>query len=241
MRTFRSILAGALAVALAVLMMGLPACGGGEEDAALPPREPHASYGPSVPDATIEAFRVCAKQTEHHKDDVYAYQFNVEVTESGSVERVKLKDEYPRNTGAESCLGHALENMRIPPFVAGRLFPQAVAVSPESRGLIGNPLLIAVAVLIEMVPATVVVDEATFMVAVILSGTEEAIEARKRRNRRREKCLGMFETCQNDRPSLCTRIIQGSETLCEICRTKCKANQPYERNECYDCGFSDIP
>ena len=181
MQTFRAILAGALAVALVVLMMGLPACD--EEDAVPPPREPHASRGPNIPNATVEAFRRCGQRAEYRKKgEVYAFRFNVEVAESGSVERVKLKDSYPGNAGTESCLRHALEDMQLPPYVTGRLFTQqTAAVSPESRGLIGNPILIAVGILLEMIPESVVVEEATFMVAVILSGTAEATEARKRR------------------------------------------------------------
>jgi hypothetical protein len=58
-----------------------------------------------------------------------------------------------------------------------KLLQQAGAVSPESRGLIGNPLLL-VLVLLE---STVVVDEATFMVALTVAAAHDVIEAVTRR------------------------------------------------------------
>jgi hypothetical protein len=232
MRLLQSI----LAAALVVLMIGLPACGGEDAVATHPAPQPGDASG--LPNATVAAIRVCASRAEHRKGDVYTFQFDVEVTESGNVDRVRLKDSYPRNTALESCLASAIERMHIPPFAVQKVLEQAGTVSPESRGLIGNPLLL-VALLLE---STVVVDEATFMVALSVAAAHDVVEAIKRRNRRRDKCHGMFVTCQDDRPSSCTRIIQGRTTLCEICRERCQAKQPYEPfNECYQCGFGDLP
>jgi hypothetical protein len=69
-------------------------------------------------------------------DTVYAMQFDVEVTQSGEAGRVKLRESSPSERALEACIGHALEGMTLPASVL-RL-PKEKAVSPESRGLMGQ-------------------------------------------------------------------------------------------------------
>jgi hypothetical protein len=71
-------------------------------------------------------------------DTVYAMQFDVEVTESGEAGRVKLRDSSPRRARAGGVpRGHALEGMTLPVSVLRRI-PKEKAVSPGSRGLMGQ-------------------------------------------------------------------------------------------------------
>jgi len=54
--------------------------------------------------------------------------------------------------------GRALEDMQVPPSVERTLLPQAEGVSPQSRGVMGNIVVLGAAALdgVELVPAQVV-------------------------------------------------------------------------------------
>jgi hypothetical protein len=172
---------------------------------------------PDLPAATIAAIRGCARQAGHHKGDTFAFQFEAEVTESGHLDRVRLKDLYPRDTGFESCLTRAIEDMQVPAFVVQKVLDQAEAVSPESRALIGNPLLLVLLVL----ESSVVVEEATFMVAVAIAGTADAIAARNKRQRK-QKCWGPYLKCfaNQDQPEWNWPTF-GRKKDCRSCLTQC--------------------
>lgn len=51
-------------------------------------------------------------------------------------------------------------------------------------------------------------------------------------------CTDMFVTCQ-EKGYPCTRVYEGSSTVCDVCRTDCKAKKKYTTPECYKCGFDD--
>jgi hypothetical protein len=51
-------------------------------------------------------------------------------------------------------------------------------------------------------------------------------------------CTDMFEAC-HDKGKPCTRIVQGSMTLCGVCLKDCLDKKPYHYSECYKCGFND--
>ncbi len=51
-------------------------------------------------------------------------------------------------------------------------------------------------------------------------------------------CTDMFVACQ-EKGKPCTRTIEGSSTLCDICRADCKVKKHYTFSECYTCGFDD--
>jgi hypothetical protein len=177
-------------------------------------------------------------------DTVYALQFDIEVTESGEAGHVKLRDSYPSERALEACLGQALEGMTLPVSVL-RLLPKQKAVSPASRGLMGQGAeeLLLLGAGTSLGPIFLTAAGVTVIVAASVYVTAEAIDAVRRLRKRREKCRDMFVTCQNERPWSCSRLIQGQTTLCEICRDKCQFNQRYEQysGECYQCGFHDLP
>jgi hypothetical protein len=52
-------------------------------------------------------------------------------------------------------------------------------------------------------------------------------------------CTDMFEACQ-DKGKPCTRVIEGSSTLCGLCLRDCADSRPYRYAECYKCGFNDL-
>jgi hypothetical protein len=142
------------------------------------------------------------------------------------VDRVRLKDSYPRDTGFESCLTDAIERMQVPPFVVQKVLDRAGAVSPESRALIGNPLLLVLLVL----ESSVVVEEATFMVAVAVAGTVDAIEAVKRRREIERNCQRWLDEClDNPKQPERNRKTYGDTKDCGACKRECvheKGNWP---------------
>jgi hypothetical protein len=208
----------------------------------------HGGEGPGVPDATVSALRACADQgKDRFKETTYALHFDVEVTEDGHVDRVKRKESLPAERAMESCMADAIEGMRVPLFVVQALTPhaEAEAVSPASRGLIGNPLLLAAAAVVELVPVLVVAAGVTVIVGVSIYASEEIIETVKRRNKRKDKikerCNDMFEVCQGMGPP-CTTYLPGCGTSgltpCGACNERCLAENSYDANcRCYSCGY----
>jgi hypothetical protein len=53
-----------------------------------------------------------------------------------------------------------------------------------------------------------------------------------------QTCTDMYVACQ-DKGYPCTRVIEGSLSLCGVCRRDCQKKNPYKYSECYKCGFSD--
>jgi hypothetical protein len=202
----------------------------------------HGGEGPGVPDATVSALRACADQgKDRFKETTYALHFDVEVTEDGHVDRVKRKESLPAERAMESCMADAIEGMRVPLFVVQALTPhaEAEAVSPASRGLIGNPLLLAAAAVVELVPVLVVAAGVTVIVGVSIYASEEIIETVKRRNRRMEKCKDMFEVCQGI--DACNRGYPGDDvwknSICKACMMVCPSGEYPSHLNCYSCGF----
>jgi hypothetical protein len=165
-------------------------------------------------------------------------QFDVEVNESGEVRRVKLRDSFPGERALEACIGHALEGMTVPVSVE-RLIPKERAVSPESRGLMGQGLEVLVGAGTSLAPIFLAAAAVTVVVGVGVYATAEAIDKYRKRRKRREKCLDMFVTCVNDRPSSCKHITDHGKLLCALCREDCEVPKPYTYSECYQCGFFD--
>jgi tetratricopeptide (TPR) repeat protein len=99
-----------------------------------------------------------------------------------------------------------------------KVLEQAGAASPESRGLIGNPLLL-VALLLE---STVVVDEATFMVALTVAAAHDVVEAIRRRTKVKKICMPLLHEC------LDTVWQNGKRKECERCKER-PATSKYTR------------
>jgi hypothetical protein len=186
------------------LFLGLafvpPACGGSQP---VDPPVPHGSEGPTIPDATIAELRVCASRGKDRREEAtYAFHFDVEVMEDGHVDRVKHKESLPVDRATESCMAGALEGMRVPAYVVQALTEQAEraeGVSPQSRGLIGNPLLAAGAA-VELFPLLLVVAGATVVVGVAVYYVE--IDAARRRRRSKAQCYAacdaQTEVCEEN-------------------------------------------
>jgi hypothetical protein len=231
-----------LAVGLA-LCLGLAftpvGCGGSQGGEA----SPRGGEGPSVPDATVSALRACAEQSKAHlKETTYAFQFAVEVTEDGHAGRVRLKDSSPNDDGMEACMARALEDMPVPLSVVQALSEQAEqaeAVSPESRGLMGNPLAAVVGGVISLAPAVLTAAGVTVIVGVTIYAGEEIVEAvkrRKRKNRHKEQCIDSFAVCIHGDPP-CTLLKDFRHIVCTACMGNCIAEVPYNFDQCVLCGF----
>jgi hypothetical protein len=213
---------------------------------------PHAGEGPTVPDATVSKLTACAEQGKRRlKEDMYALQFNVEVTESGHADRVKLKDSYPSDGAMESCIGGALEAMSVPAFVVQALL--ADANPPESSGNIGFVMVLGGA--IALVPATVVAPGVTVLVSVTVYLSKEVIETARRRRQSeggyspsspRVMPLGPCEKkCQDayeDAAAVCGRMADAARRACQdsayarykSCRESCQKKDDKDCDEKYE-------
>ncbi len=126
-----------LALCLSLVFTPL-GCGGSNQGIVSVEPARAAHEGPQVPQGTFSAMMACVTEAKGRlTDTAYALQFDVEVTESGEVGRVKLRDAYPSERALEACLGHSLEDMTLPVSVL-RLLSKQKAVSPASRGLMGQ-------------------------------------------------------------------------------------------------------
>jgi hypothetical protein len=235
LRILRLTLAIGLALCLGLAFTPL-GCGGSRGVEA----SSHGGEGPSVPDATIAELRACAEKSKARlKDTTYAFQFAVEVTEDGHADRVRLKDSFPGDDGMEGCMTRALEDMPVPLSVVQALSEQAEqaeAVSPESRGLMGNPFAAILGGAISLAPAVVTAAGVTFVVGVTIYLGKEAIKERRRKRRIREKCLVMYVACEG-MGGLCTRPIDRDYNICSRCQANCENESSYFSSACVLCGF----
>ena len=194
-----------------------------------------AGEGPQAPEATVSQITDCVNEAKARLTDTsYALQFNVEVTESGHAGRVKLKDSSPSERGLESCIARALEGMTSPVPVM-RLISQQ-PVSPESRGLLGQPLpLIAVGGGGSLAPIFILAAGVTVIVAVALYVAEETAEAARRRKKKKEQCIAWGAEClENPKQPERNRGIYGYTKPCGDCIHEC-INDPQGKWPEYKC------
>jgi hypothetical protein len=234
----RLTLAAGLALCLGLAFVPV-SCGGSRGFEA----SSHGGDGPTIPDATVAELRACAEKSKGRlKETTYAFQFAVEVTEDGHAGRVRLKDSSPSDGEMESCMPDVLKDMPVPPAAVQALTPpaEAEAVLPESRGLVGNPLLAAAAV-VELIPIALVAASVTVIVGVTIYASNEAVKKVRRKRRINAKCLEMFVVCQELGPP-CTTGFPGCSdwgiTPCRACQIKCLAEFDYTPAcQCYSCGY----
>jgi hypothetical protein len=227
-----------LAVCLSLVFTPL-GCGGSSQGSVEPARA--ANEGPQVPEGTFSAMMECVTDAKGRlTDTVYAMQFDVEVTERGEAGRVKFRDSSPSERALEACIGHALEGMTVPVSVLRRI-PKEKAASTESRGLMGQVWeeVLLVGAGVSLGPIYLTAAGVTVIVMVGVYATSEAVDKYRKLRKRREKCLDMFVTCVNDRPSSCKHITDYGKLLCALCREDCEVPKPYTYSECYQCGFYD--
>jgi hypothetical protein len=203
-----------LALCLGLAFMPL-ACGGSQE----PNVEPFhpAPEGPTAPESTVAQLKACAREgAARLKDDHYAIVFDVDVTATGDVDRVKVRDSLIGDRTIESCMSRALEAMAVPRSVLRRLASEPV--SPQSRGAMGNVLVVGGAV--SLVPIVIVVAGVTFVVAVTLYIAEETAEAISRRAE--SWCQRLLNECLvNEKQPEWNREIYGDKKDCGACFRRC--------------------
>jgi len=138
----RHALAAGLALCSGLAFMPL-GCAGSQEVVVAPSPGGGGSY---IPSSIYAELKACGGEGRAHllKETSYDLDFDVEVTEGGQVSRVRRRGLSVGDGGMESCIAHALEGMEVPPSAVQALVLQAEAGSPQSRGLIGSPLLLGV-------------------------------------------------------------------------------------------------
>jgi hypothetical protein len=202
----------ALCLGLAFTPLG---CGGSQETR-VEPFHP-APEGPTAPEVTVAKLEACGSEgAASLKDDHYAIVFDVDVTESGDVDRVKIRDSVIGDHGIESCMARALEGMPVPRSVLRQL--DAGPVSPQSRGVMGNAL---VAVAVELAPIVIIAAGVTFVVAVSFHLADEAIEAISRRKLEKMCYPPLYECLENPKQPEWNRENFGNRKACEACFNEC--------------------
>jgi hypothetical protein len=217
----------ALCLGLAFTPVG---CGGSQEMGGMESSH-RAGEGPQAPEATISELTDCAnKGAARLKETSYAFQFDVEVTESGHAGRVKVRDSYPGDSGIESCMARALEGMTSPVPVM-RLISQQ-AVSPQSRGVMGIALPIAAGV--SLAPIFITAFGVTIIVGIGLSLSKEAVEAINRQRKAQKDCMNWLVECLNTRKQPeWNRDTYGSHKDCQSCFGHCiKHNGKWHEAAC---------
>jgi hypothetical protein len=180
--------------------------------------------GPSVPEATVVELQACADRAhDHFKDTHYALGFTVEMIDGGRIGHVKLKGADPDDAGMTSCMARALAGMSVPLVVQQKLHEKLQPVSPESRGLIGNPWALAAAALagVELVPAVLIAGAVTVSVLVVVTVSEEVIEA-VRRPKFQKACMDLLVACvSNTSQPPRNRKQFGPKKDCSACYNYC--------------------
>ena len=224
-----------LCLGLAFMPLG---CGGSNAWSTVPGAVREDREEPPVPAGTFAALMACVTEAKGRlSDTVYTLQFNVEVDERGEVVQVKLRDSLPKEPGMEACLGDALAGMTLPRSALARM-PREKAVSPAARGLTGQVWeeLFLIGGAINLAPIFLATTAVTVTVIVGVKVTTEAIDATRRRRKRKEQCIDMFTECKS-RGYPCDVIVEEENTMCEPCMRNCINNLPYKIIQCTQCGF----
>jgi hypothetical protein len=125
----------------------------------------------AVPEYVVKQLRNCAERgIARLKPNYYAILFDVELTEDGEVDAVKIKDSSLGDESIESCMVRALRGMSLPTSVAGlRSSDPAYGglVAPQSRALMGTPAVLA-GTAVALTPIVIVAAGVTVLVGVVI-------------------------------------------------------------------------
>jgi hypothetical protein len=192
-------------------------CGGSQETSHEPLH--HESDGPTAPKYTVDQLSACAKQgAARMTDGSHALiSFDADVDESGRVGRVEIRDSAIGDQGIESCMVGVLEAMLVPRYLLRGMFLWQ-PVSPASRGMVGNALVVGAAV--NLVPIVIVAAGVTIIVALTFHVAEEAAEAISQRAEK--KCAKLRNEClENPKQPEWNRGDFGEHKDCGACYRDC--------------------
>lgn len=223
----------ALCLGAAFLPFG---CGGDQDFAVVPS---NGSFdAPEAPPRTVQEITGCAERSAGRlKDTHYAITFDVDVTPSGETRGVKLRESMIPDHDLESCIEHALANMRVPRHILARASRPRGAVSPQSRAPMGNVVvLVGVA---ELVPILIVVAGVSIVVGVTIQIVAEEVEAAKRRPTQIEReCEKWRDHCFDYPYQPPNRRKQfGLKKDCDACFSECKNSGAWPDYKCPRTGF----
>lgn len=231
-RVVRLTLAVGLALGLGLAFTPL-GCGGSQQGV---DASSHGGDGPGIPEATVLALKACASQGRARlKETTYAFQFAVEVTEDGHAGRVRLKDSSPSDAGMEECMARALEDMPVPPSVVQALSQQAEqveAVSPASRGLMGNPFLAMLGGAVELGTIVLTAAGVTVVVGVSIYAAEEIVEAVKRRRKSRAQCYAACDAAAEVCEESCRMSTKPGTVERQLCWSACNEGNGQCKRKC---------
>lgn len=125
----------------------------------------------AVPEYVAKQLSSCAERgVARLKSSHYAILFDVELTEDGEVDAVKIKDSTLGDESIESCMVRVLRGMSLPTSVAGLRSSEPAyggLVAPQSRALMGNPVVL-VGTAVALTPIVIVAAGVTVLVAVVV-------------------------------------------------------------------------
>jgi hypothetical protein len=185
----------------------------------------------------VAQLEVCANEGAARMTgtDYHVIVLDADVTESGGVERVRVRDSGIGDAGIESCIVRALEAMQVPGYIVQRMMASQ-PVSPASRGAVGNILVVGAAV--ELVPILIAAAGATFIVAVSLHVGEEVAEAIKRRRKAQKECERLRDQCfDNPFQPEWNRDRFGKEKDCKSCFWECERHNEWPDYKCPRPGY----
>jgi hypothetical protein len=143
--------------------------------------------------------------------------FEADVDEDGRVGRVEIRDSAIGDRGIESCMVGVLEAMLVPRYILRGMLASG-SVSPASRGMVGNALVVGAAV--NLVPIVIVAAGVTIVVAITFHGAEVVAEAISKK--KEEACMRLNIACLEnpDQPEW-NRELYGGKKDCLSCYRRC--------------------
>lgn len=120
---------------------------------------------PAVPEYVVKRLTSCAERgAARLTSKSYAILFDVNVDEDGDVGSVRIKDSMIDDRGVESCMADVLEDMSL--HTAMRSSRSEGVTAPQSRALIGNPLVLGGAAVVSLTPIVLVAAGVTIVVGI---------------------------------------------------------------------------
>jgi hypothetical protein len=219
-----------LAVCLGLAFTPL-GCGSSQEAGFEPIHLRGGSDGWSAPKYTVDRLTECANAgASRMTDRLYAIYLDADVRENGRVSRATVRESMLDDQGIESCMVGVLEAMLVPRYLMKGLIASH-PVSPQSRGAVGNVVVLGAAV--NLVPVVIVAAGVTFVVVVTLHVAEEVAEARKRRRKVEKECDELLVQClENPWQPEWNRSRFGNRKACEFCHGECINDEKWPDYKC---------
>ena len=159
-----------------------------------------ASEGRTVPSYVQAQLADCAEEAASRLPSTgNTIAFNVRVTEEGRIGPVEIKHSSIDDKNIKSCIASVLRTMSLPASVTALRSSQRASdgrVSPQSRALVGNPLVLGGVVIIELLPIVIVAAGVTIVVGIAIELVSEMSKPEWISEEEYERCQKVFEACK---------------------------------------------